>query len=216
MKIFLIGATGRTGNDVLMQALAQNDKVVAYARHPQKLSEHSNLKVIKGELTDINRMSRAMKGCDAVLVTLGNPMSNSSGRLFTFAIPNIIKAMDNSSVKRLISLSALGVGKTYANTRYPYKMGAKGFLKGNFADHEAGENKLPESDLNWTTVHPGPLFNGHKTKKPLVRDAESGFKMPGAPRTYREDVAQVMLRIIDDPKTYGKQLIMCSKQDNVK
>ncbi|MFR0771912.1 MAG: NAD(P)-dependent oxidoreductase, partial [Limosilactobacillus pontis] len=59
----------------------------------------------------------------------------------------------------------------------------------------------------------GPLFNGKKTENPLVRDAASGYKMPGAPRTYRGDVAQVMLRIIKDQKTFGKQLIMCSGQD---
>lgn len=214
MKLFLIGATGRTGAEIVKQALINNDEIVAYVRTPSKLNINDpKLTIVKGQLDDVDTMAAAMKGCEAILVTLGNPISNSSGKLFSFAIPDIIKAMDQAKIKRLISLSALGVGTTLANTSYPYRMGAKGFLKGNFADHEAGESQLNDSDLNWTTVHPGPLFNGKKTGNPLVRDAASGFKMPGAPRTYRSDVAQVMLRIIKDRKTFGKQLIMCSKQD---
>ena len=214
MKLFLIGATGRTGSEIVKQALINNDEIVAYVRTPSKLNINDpKLTIVKGQLNDVDTMAAAMRGCEAVLVTLGNPISNSSGKLFSFAIPDIIKAMDQAKIKRLISLSALGVDTTLTNTRYPYRMGAKGFLKSNFADHEAGESKLKNSDLNWTTVHPGPLFNGKKTGNPLVRDAVSGFKMPGVPRTYRSDVAQVMLRIIRDRKTFGKQLIMCSKQD---
>lgn len=192
----------RTGSPIFRKKYS----VIAYVRHPDKLTHRDQITVVTGELNDIDKMASAMKGCDAV--------SNSSGKLFALAIPNIIEAMDKAGVKRLISLSALGVGATYENTRYPYRMGAKGFLKGNFADHEAGEKQLPSSDLDWTTIHPGPLFNGERSENPLVRDAASGYKMPGAPRTNRADVAKVMLQIIDDPQTYMKQLIMCSKQDD--
>lgn len=214
MKLFLIGATGRTGSEIIKQALTRNDELVAYVRTPSKLNINDpKLTIVKGQLDDVETMTAAMKGCEAVLVTLGNPISNSSGKLFSFAIPDIIKAMDQAKISRLISLSALGVGTTLANTSYPYCIGAKSFLKGNFVDHEAGESQLKNSDVKWTTIHPGPLFNGKKTENPLVRDATSGYKMPGVPRTYRSDVAQVMLRIIKDQKTFGKQLIMCSKQD---
>ena len=214
MKLCIFGATGRTGEELILQSLEKKYSVIAYVRHPDKLTHRDQITVVTGELNDIDKMTSAMKGCDAVLVALGNPVSNSSGKLFALAIPNIIEAMDKAGVKRLISLSALGVGATYENTRYPYRMGAKGFLKGNFADHEAGEKQLPSSDLDWTTIHPGPLFNGERSEVPLVRDAASGYKMPGAPRTNRADVAKVMLQIIDDPQTYMKQLIMCSKQDD--
>ena len=97
-----------------------------------------------------------------------------------------------------------------ANTRYPYKFGATTFLKGNFADHEAGESQLRASNLDWTTLHPGPLMNGPRTPHPFVRDAASGIKLPGAPRTNRQDVAAVMLAAINDLKTFRRQLVMTS------
>ena len=140
MKLCIFGATGRTGEELILQSLEKKYSVIAYVRHPDKLTHRDQITVVTGELNDIDKMTLAMKGCDAVLVALGNPVSNSSGKLFALAIPNIIEAMDKAGVKRLISLSALGVGATYENTRYPYRMGAKGFLKGNFADHEAGES----------------------------------------------------------------------------
>lgn len=214
MKIMIIGATGRTGKDLVSLALNQGNEVIAYVRHPQKISPTKNLTVVQGELTNTSLLSESLVGCNAVLVTLGNSISNSSASLFSFAIPNIIEAMSNSNVKRIISLSALGVGSTYQNTRYPYRLGATTFLKGNFADHEAGEAKLRTSKLIWTTIHPGPLFNGTATENPTVKIANNSIKMPRAPRTYREDVAKVMLDSVSDKRTFGQKILMCSKQAN--
>ena len=147
MRLMLIGATGRTGKDLLSLALQNNNEVVAYVRNPQKLAKAPNLTIIKGQLDDYHALAKAIKGCDAVLVTLGNSVTNSSANLFSFAIPNIIKAMHLANVKRIINLSALGVGTTYQNTRFPYRLGAKTFLKGNFHDHYLGESQLKYSNL---------------------------------------------------------------------
>lgn len=213
MKLFIIGATGRTGQELVNQALEQGYKVTAYVRNPEFNSSNSKLEVVYGQLDEVNNLAKAMAGNDVVLATLGNPASDRNGKLFEFAIPCIITAMDMAGVKRFISLSALGVGNTYENTRYPYRMGSRTFLKGNFADHLAGEQKLKSSDLCWTTVHPGPLFNGDRTVNPTVRLAKSGFKMSGTPRTNRSDVASVMLRIINDTSTFRNEIIMSSNQD---
>lgn len=63
-------------------------------------------------------------------------------------------------------------------------------------------------------VHPGFFFPAPRTKRPLARDAATGYQLPGLARTTRADVAQIMLRILTDPSTYGKKLIMASIQDN--
>lgn len=63
-------------------------------------------------------------------------------------------------------------------------------------------------------VYPGPLFDGPKTKDPLVKDAASGYKMPGAPKTNRADVAAVMLDQLNKKDSYRKKLVMCSKQED--
>ncbi|MEJ8766221.1 NAD(P)-binding oxidoreductase [Oceanobacillus sp. HCA-5259] len=214
MKILVIGATGRTGEELLKQTLEQGYEAVAYVRRPDAVPIRENLQVIGGQLDDTKKLTKALKGIDAVLMALGNSIANRNEKLFEFAIPSVIEAMKEAGVKRLISLSGLGVGDTFENTRYPYRFGIRSFLKGNFADHVAGEKQLENSGLNWTTIHPGPLFNGGKTKNPIVKDAASGYKMPRAPRTNRADVAHVMLSIIEDDTTFEKQLVMSSVQNS--
>ena len=161
-------------------------------------------------------MTTSLNGVDSVLIALGNSISNRNDKLFEWVIPNLITAMKAANVKRIVSLSALGVGNTFDNTRYPYRLGTRNFLKGNFEDHLAGEIKFKDSELDWTTVHPGPLFNGEQMANPLVRDAATGYKMPRASRTNRSDVAQVMLKALVDPSTYGKELVMSSTPDKNK
>lgn len=216
MKILIIGATGRTGAAVLSQAVASGYEVVAYVRHPDALQSSKQVTVIGGQLTDTPSLDRAARGCDAIIVTLGPKVSERNSKLMAIAIPAVIEAAHAANVQRVIVLSALGAGGTIANTRYPYKFGASTFLKGNFEDHDAGESLLRTSGLNWTTVHPGPLMNAPQTAAPLVRDAATKIKLPGSPRTNRADVAAVMLRIVGDKRTFGKQLVMTSaKQDRV-
>jgi uncharacterized protein YbjT (DUF2867 family) len=212
MKILVIGATGRTGSEFVKQAASAGHQVVAYVRRPEAITPSSHVTAVNGQLDDSKKLSRAAFGCDAIVVTLGPKVSQRNAKLMAMAIPMIIKAAKSAQIKRVIVLSALGAGRTIANTRYPYKLGADTFLKGNFADHEAGESVLRASGLDWTTLHPGPLMNAAQTISPLVRDAATGIKLPGQPRTNRADVAAVMLRILNDNSTFGKQLVMTSAQ----
>lgn len=214
MKLFILGATGRTGKELIKQATERGYEIVAYVRSPQKLVPQDNLKVIQGNLNETSKMEHALASCDAVLVTLGNPINDSSANLFESLMPNLIKSMQHTNVSRIISLSSLGTGDAIKNVSYPYKLGVKTFLKGNQADHEKGEQHLIHSNLNWTLIYPGPLFNGDKTSHPLVKNAASGYKMPGAPRTNRADVAAVMLDQLNNKSSYKQKLIMCSKQED--
>lgn len=214
MKLFILGATGRTGKELIKQATERGYEIVAYVRSPQKLVPQDNLKVIQGNLNETSKMEHALASCDAVLVTLGNPVNDSSANLFESLMPNLIKSMQHTNISRIISLSSLGTGDTINNVSYPYKMGVKTFLKGNQTDHEKGEQYLIHSNLNWTLIYPGPLFNGDKTSHPLVKNAASGYKMPGAPKTNRADVAAVMLDQLNKKSSYKQKLIMCSKQED--
>ncbi|WP_436701936.1 NAD(P)-dependent oxidoreductase [Nocardioides sp. BYT-33-1] len=212
MRIALLGATGKTGSEVLNQALAAGHSVVAYARRPDAVTRAPGVSVVSGQLDDVDSLITALEGCDAVVVTLGPKVRDRNKPLLAFAIPAVIQAARNAGVKRIVVLSALGVGATIANTRYPYRFGASTFLKGNFVDHDAGESLLTDSGLDWTTVHPGPLFNGARTPNPTIVDAASGTKMPGSPRTMRADVAAAILDMLENPDTYGKQMLLTSVQ----
>ncbi|MCB7136174.1 NAD(P)-dependent oxidoreductase [Cellulosimicrobium marinum] len=210
MRIAVLGATGRTGSELTEQALAAGHEVVAYVRRPGALALRPGLTVVGGALDDADALAGATAGCDAVVLTLGPKISDSHKPLMQVAVPAAIAAAHRAGVKRVVVLSALGAGATLANTRYPYRFGCRTFLAANFRDHVAGESQLVDSGLHWTTVHPGPLSDRPRTPHPTVVDASTGYRMPGAPRTTRADVAATILGLLDDPRTYGAQVLVTS------
>ena len=61
MKLFVIGATGRTGRENVQQALAKGHHVTAFVRSPDGIaSKDERLTVIKGNVMDENELFRAM------------------------------------------------------------------------------------------------------------------------------------------------------------
>ncbi|WP_432192549.1 NAD(P)-dependent oxidoreductase [Streptomyces sp. bgisy027] len=212
MRIAVVGATGRTGKELVSQALADGHEVVAYVRRPEAVAPTPGLTVVGGQLDDEVALTDALGGCAAVAVALGNPVTKASAPLMQIAMPTVIAAAKGAGVRRVVVLSALGVGATLANARYPYRFGCRTFLAGAFRDHHAGESLLESSGLDWTTIHPGPLFDGARTPHPTIVDAAGGHQMPRAPRTMRADVAAAMLGMLTDPTTVGKQMLITSVQ----
>ena len=72
MKLFVIGATGRTGQEIVQQALARGHQVTAFVRSPENITTKSErLTVLKGNVLDENQLFNAMRNHDAVVSTLG-------------------------------------------------------------------------------------------------------------------------------------------------
>ena len=72
MKLFVIGATGRTGREVVEQALARGHQVAAFVRSPEGIKlKNERLTVIKGNAMDEDQLANAMQNHDAVVSTLG-------------------------------------------------------------------------------------------------------------------------------------------------
>ena len=67
MQVALIGATGFVGQAVLAELLQRGHKVVALARHPDKIAEQPNLKVVAADVMDAAAVQQAVAGSDAVL-----------------------------------------------------------------------------------------------------------------------------------------------------
>ena len=102
MRLTVFGATGEAGQQIIAQALAAGDRVVAYARNPAKLRvAHERLTVAQGELTDEAGIEQAVSGADAVISVLG-PRGDSRDKPITRGTQNILAAMKKLGVRRLI------------------------------------------------------------------------------------------------------------------
>ena len=197
LSILVFGATGGTGRAVVDQALEAGHHVTAFVRTPSKLDrKHDRLKVLQGDATDNAAVRSAMPGHDAVFCALGAPARDRSG-LRERGTAAILEAMEATGVRRLVCLSTYGIAETRDSLPFFLKYVVVPFyLARAFADHEAQEERVRASAVDWTLVRPTNLTDG-----PLTGDyrhgfppTESGLKL----KISRSDVAHFMLQQLDD------------------
>ena len=202
MKILIIGSTGGTGKQLVQQSLEQDHETTAFVRDPSKLSFfHKNLTIVKGNVLDKGILLKALEGMDAVLSALGVGKSLKSNNLIANAVSVLIPAMNATQVKRLIFLSAFGVGETFKQADFIQKLAFRIFLRSIYADKEKGDEQIRNSGLDWTLVYPVLMTNNPGTGKYLV-----GEKLPmkGMPKITRADVATFMLSQLTDTRFIKK------------
>lgn len=193
MKVLVLGATGGTGREVVTQALRQGHDVTAFVRDPRKMtSPDRRLRVAVGSATDDEgAVARAVSGQDVVVSALGRRTSFRSSGLIARSMRVIVPAMESQGVKRLIVVSAYGVGDSGRDAPLLPRLMYGLLLRDIFADKKAGEDYLRRSDLDWTLVYPVALTNGPRTGTYRVGER---LELRGIlPRISRADVADFIL-----------------------
>ena len=206
-KILVLGATGGTGQQVIVQALQQGHDVTALVRVPQRLTiTRDRLRVITGSLTDEQALTDAVRGQAAVISTLGVRRSFTSGGLIAQSMPRIVRAMQDHGVLRLIFTSAFGVGNTRRDVPFGPRLFMRLLLQDIYRDKELGEATLRASGLDWTLVYPSGLIDAPATGQ--CRAGER-LSLSGFPRIARADLATFLLAQIDDA-TYVRKGVLIS------
>lgn len=206
MKLIVLGATGRTGRQIVSQALAAGHAVTALARDRAKVGhEHERLRVIAADVQDRAALEARVRGHDAVISAIGRGDSFTSEHLIERSVPGIIAAMQAADVRRLMFMSAMGVGDSFAQAPLIPKIFFGTLLRGIYADKLAGETLIRKSDLEWTIVQPSRLTDGPLTRR--YRWGES-VVMSGQPAISRADTAHFILDRLHDPAAVRKSLIV--------
>jgi putative NADH-flavin reductase len=208
MKLVIFGATGRTGIPLVEQALAAGHEVVAFVRTPSKLTiQHPNLRVVQGDSTDGAAVSRAVQGADVVISALGHS-KNSPRTMMADSARQIVAAMKQHGVQRVITLTGAGVGAPEDKPKpvnHVIKFLLKTLSPQVLADSEEHVRIIRESGLDWTVVR-GPM---------LTEGAHTGNYRVGwvgvntGARISRADVADFMLKVVSGG-TYLRQMPMVS------
>lgn len=209
VKLFVLGATGGTGQQIVAQALDAGHEVTALARDRTRITtQHPRLKIIGGDTTGGEAaMAGPMHGHDAVISAIGRGKTFKSDRLIERSVPGILGAMKASGVRRLMFTSALGVGETFRDSPLLPKVFFRTLLRGIYADKLVGDNLIRDSGLDWTIVQPAVLTDG-----PLTRQYRSGEHLPmsGMPAISRADTAHFILDRLNDQATIRKTLIVAN------
>lgn len=210
MQLLVVGATGGTGKQAVEQALQRGHFVTAFVRDPSKLAiQNPKLTVITGDVLKPDTLLPAVRRQDAIICSLGGGLGKDDHTV-SEGTKNLIEAMHQASVRRLLVVSSLGVGDSYKDASLPSKLFIKTFLSGPIADKEVQEQAVRESGLDWTIVRPTRLTNDPATGKYTV-DENMKFSAFAAPRIARADVAAFMLDQLDSNAYVGKAVTITVK-----
>ena len=195
MKLIIFGATGSVGRKVVEQALQQGHEVTAFIRDRAKLAvADSHLHIVVGDVMNPDSVEQAIKGQDGVLCVLG---AGRKGTVRSEGTRNIITAMENTDVKRLICQSTLGVGDSRGNLTIFWKYIMFGMLiRPAYEDHVRQEHFVRQSKLDWTIVRPGAFTNGELTGH--YRHGFSSTDRTAKLKISRADVADFILKQLFD------------------
>lgn len=196
MKILIFGATGGTGQQLVTQALRRSHNVTAFVRKPATFSiTDERLRIVVGDATrDQSTIAEAVCGQDIVVSALGRRNSFKSDQLISRSMRLIVPAMERAGVRRLIIVSALGVGESRREAALIPRIMYGVLLRDIFADKKAAEDEVRRSSLDWTIVYPVLLTNGPLTGKYRVG---ARLELRGMPKISRADVAHFILNELE-------------------
>jgi putative NADH-flavin reductase len=200
MKLFVIGATGRTGREIVGQALLHGHQVTAFVRSSEKITlRHERLSVVEGNVRDENQLFDALQGHDAALSTLGatNPIKPTT--LLHDSAMATTRAMKRSGVKRLLILSSAA--------HFPGILHVFSFILRNpLLDSLSMEEVVRASDLDWTIVRPPFLTKGNYYTYRCRENAAPSFGLSLS----RKAVAAFMLDATEK-KQHFRQIVGIAK-----
>jgi putative NADH-flavin reductase len=203
MNVLVFGASGRTGRELVKQALAQGHTVTAFVRHPASFDiTHPQLKVVQGDAADRVSVERAVKDQDAILCALGGANLLKRDQAVVVGVHNIIMAMEEAGIRRLIYLSADTVHDTRDQLNALRKVFVPLLFHNSAADHELNESMIKQSHVDWVIVRPPMLTNGGRTST-----YRCGERLPARaiiPHFSRADLAEFMLKQLADDRFLEK------------
>lgn len=213
MRLVILGATGKTGRLLVDQAIGRGHEVVAYVRRPDALDDRPGLRVVGGELTDEPALTAALDGADAVLCAIGpTGVTGLIGAdLMQTTLPVISAAMAAAGVRRLILLSAWGVGDTAASAGLVAKVAFRTAVRSLYHDKQLAEAGLAATGLDVTTLYPVTLTNGPLSGTAVVRDVAEVSHVDGMPKVSRATVAAAMLDAVEKPDAAGTRLLVSAE-----
>jgi putative NADH-flavin reductase len=162
MRLFLLGATGRTGTEIIDLALTRGHEVTAFVRSPQKLRPAASLTIVRGDPLRPETMTPVLPGHDAVLSAIG-PHPRESFRpstLLADCARATVSAMTPSGVSRLAIVSAAVLFPEKAL----YFRFFQWLLRHHARDLHAMEDIVRASGLEWTIARPPRLTNSSNAK----------------------------------------------------
>jgi len=157
-KMLILGATGKTGRELIDIALARGHHVTAFVRSPAKITRRDQrLTVVKGDPRGVEELCTVLAGHDVVLSALGPTPKEAMTRstLLQECASSAMAAMKRTDVHRFLIVSSAmlfpGGGPIPAFLRF--------LLRPHVRDLKAMEDVVKATTVEWTIARPPRLVS---------------------------------------------------------
>lgn len=171
-NVLLLGATGTAGSALTKKLLSDTDcHLTLFARHTKdKYAETDRIAVVNGDAESLEEMKAIMPGHDVVYCAI-------SGDALPKVAVNIVAAMTESSINRLIFMGAVGI-----YNEIPDEIDGEDNLDNEPAQipNRKAVDVVEASSLNYTVLRPGYLGEGDEDDYILTVKGETakGYTTP--------------------------------------
>ena len=156
-NVLVLGANGQLARNTTHWFLHKTDaRLTLYLRRAARLRnpDPERVRIVEGDVLDLETLEAAMKGQDVVYANLAGPMKQQAER--------IIEAMHAVGPRRLIFISSMGIygevpGERYRSVLDPYRDSAAA---------------IEASDLDYTILRPGWFTSDDEVAYQLTQKGE--------------------------------------------
>jgi uncharacterized protein YbjT (DUF2867 family) len=200
-RILVIGASGFTGGHLARALRAEGLAVRCLARNPAKVRDLDGCEIVQGDISDPASLLRALDSVEAVYVSVQtlSPQPGSSGGFMDIekaGLQNIVAAARANGVRRLISVTSLGITRDAESVWLRERWQIEQFLL--------------TSGLEVTILHPGQIVGrGGRGFEMTMSQARSRFALVlGSGRSKMRNIAlgdliYYLTGALSEPRSFG-------------
>lgn len=199
-RVLLLGATGTAGIAVAERLLSDTDcHVTLFARHAgDRFSDGPRATVVDGDAGNIEDLRGAVRGQDVVYCAI-------SGEALPLIAENIVTAMGECGVRRLIFMGAVGI-----YNEIPDEMDGDDNLDNEPAQlpNRRAVDIVEASGLDYTVLRPGYLREGEEDDFVLSLKGEPARGYV----TTIPSLAKLAVQLVSDETLYARESVSIARE----
>lgn len=210
MKIVIAGGHGKIALRLTRLLARRGDEVVGIVRNPDHVDDirraGGDAVVLDLERATVDEVAATLAGADAAVFSAGSGSAAPVERRDTMdraAVVLVMDAAERAGVRRFVHVSSINVGSADSDG---IGEGYAAYLR---AKHAAEQQIFARDGLDWTVLRPGVLTDdrGVGTVE-LTTGNRVGPKAARFDTVSRDDVAAVLMALLDRPHTAGRVYVV--------
>ncbi|CEJ54177.1 hypothetical protein PMG11_00498 [Penicillium brasilianum] len=209
MHALIIGGSGRTGKLVIEELLRRGHGVTALVRDPAAMEGLDSINIVQGSPTQLSDVRKAFhhRIPDVVIVTLNAPRASDSPfaapisppRLMADSNANVVTAMKEFGVQKVVIMQAFGVGASWPNMSCLLRgLMSKTNMNYQYEDHNMTDEEVRASGVTYVMVRPSRLVESDVM---TVREwPHDGKGVPLMASTSRKSVACFLVDVAEESR----------------